>query len=80
MRRAYPKSKGQLHLNFQSAAAKEEAGERQTAARETLIHEPVVEVIETWLNRPFSASVVAVGDALVDEFEGEVGDEMFVRC
>jgi hypothetical protein len=35
-------------------------------------------LIEEWLNSPLSASAVAAGDDIVDEFEGE-GGETFVR-
>lgn len=78
MRRQKPK--GQLNLNFTSPEAREEAEERQTAARETLIHEPVAEVLEDWLNRPVSADAAAAGDPGVDEFEGDGEDgQMFVR-
>jgi len=77
MRRKQPK--GHLPLNFQSPEAKAEARERQTLARETLIHEPVAEVLQEWLDQPYSPEAVAAGDALVDEFEGDDGDQVFVR-
>lgn len=77
MRKAQPKR--QLDLGFKSPEAKAEAIQRQAAARETLIHEPVAEVIDSWLNKPLSASAVAAGDEAVDEFDGDEGDEMFVR-
>ena len=77
MRRKQPK--GHLPLDFKSAAASKEARDRQAAARETLIHEPVAEVLQEWLDQPFSPEAVAAGDALVDEFEGDDGDQVFVR-
>ena len=77
MRRKQPK--GYLDLNFQSPAAKREAEKRQNAARETLIHEPVAEVIEDWLNAPLSAAAVANGDPETDEFQGDEDEEKFVR-
>ena len=41
---------------------------------------PIVlaDVIERWLNTPLSASAVAGGE-IVDDFDGEEGEEMFVR-
>jgi putative DNA primase/helicase len=78
-REAYPKSKGQLNFNFKSRAAKREAEQRQTAARETMIHEPVAEVIEDWLDSLLSASAVEANDDLIDEFDGDEDGEKFVR-
>ncbi len=77
MRKARPK--GQLDLNFKSAEAKREARERQQAARETMIHEPVAEVVQEWLDTPISAEALAANDPLVDDFDGETGSQMFVR-
>jgi predicted P-loop ATPase len=82
-RRKQPK--GHLDLTWQTDAARQEAAERQAQARETAIHEPVAEVIQAWLEKPYSAAAVAAmtagntGGADVDDFDGDDGEQMFVR-
>jgi hypothetical protein len=38
----------------------------------------VAEIIESWLDRPYSHNAIAADDEIVDEFDGE-DEEMFVR-
>lgn len=70
---------GMLNLDFESVEARTEAVRLQTEAREVSAQEPVAEVIEDWLNKTYSASAVAANDDQVDEFDGEPGEEKFVR-
>jgi hypothetical protein len=69
----------QLPLNFQSPEAKREAEERQSAAREVMIHEPVAEIVQDYLETRLSAEAVAAGDPDVDDFEGDADSPQSVR-
>jgi len=44
-----------------------------------MIHEPVAEVIQEWLDQPYSPEAVAANDNLVDEFDGDGDEKVFVR-
>lgn len=76
MRKAQPR--GMLALHFTSAEAKDEARRLQTESRETMAHEPVMEVIETWLNAHLSQQQIeSPGN---DDFDDDdPGDALYVR-
>ena len=80
LHRAFDRQRQNLRNQLEIISARRaEAERRQTEARETLIHEPVMEVLQAHLNKPVSAASIEAGDDIVDEFDGEEGDRQFVR-
>jgi len=67
-----------LPLHFTSAEAKAEARRLQTDSRETMAHEPVMEVVETWLNTHLSQQQIETpGNEDFDD--DDPGDALYVR-